>query len=139
MTSTSSMSSSKRHKHDVVDSVPSSSSSTITYTAIVINTHASPPSSVVMPTLRSLAPVRSCVQSMLEDEDAARLLRVSRYTATTLLTGYSFHRHAFLAESASHLRRLTSFYSDYSMSITRMRLAAVFNDPLHDVTTGQSL
>ena len=76
---------------------------------------------------------------MLEDEDAARLLRVSRYTATTLLTGYSFHRHAFLAESASHLRRLTSFYSDYSMSITRMRLAAVFNDPLHDVTTGQSL
>ena len=133
--------SSKRHKaHNADVLVPSSSSSnTHSISNVITIQRSSSHSSVIPLTFHSLTSVRTCVQSMLDDEDAARVLRVSRYTATNLLTGYSFRRRVFFAESAAHLRRLTSFCSHYSLLITRMRLARDFSDPLHDVVTGQSL
>ena len=70
----------------------------------------------------SLMPVRSLLHLLLTDEDAARLLRVSRTAATQLLQGYTFTQHVFELPSVEAMWRLKALYAAYDLRPTRMAL-----------------
>ena len=68
----------------------------------------------------SLIPVRTLLHSLLSDDDAARLLRVSRTVATLLLRSYTFTQHVFEPMNMEEIRRLRALYETYDMRPTRM-------------------
>ena len=72
----------------------------------------------------SLNPVRSCLEEVLTDDDAARLSGVSATGQhSALLSGYSFTKHIFIGQSAAHLRRMKSLFDCYSLRVTRIETA----------------
>ena len=70
--------------------------------------------------LAALFPIRSLLHLLLTDEDAARLLRVGRTVATSLLSGYTFHQHVFEPASVQEMRRLKALCEAYDVRPTRM-------------------
>lgn len=90
------------------------------------------------PFLSALTPVRLLFHSFLTDEDAARLLRVSRTTATSLLASYTFHQHVFEPISVDEMRRLKALYEAYDMRPTRMCQHRDFAEKSRLVAGGES-
>ena len=83
-----------------------------------------PPSSHRL--LAVLSPVRRLFQPFLTDDDAARLLRVGRTAALSLLPGFTFRSHVFLPETEGQLWRLKALYGAYDLRVTRLCLPAGF-------------
>ena len=72
--------------------------------------------------LPALVPVRSLLHLLLTDEDAARLLRVGRTVAASLVSGYTFTQHVFEPVDVEAIWRLKALYEAYGMRPTRMCL-----------------
>lgn len=91
--------------------------------------------------LPRLQPVRHCLHQFLSDDDAVRLLRASRSTATPLLSGYAFLDHRFAFHTMAAVKRGTALFNHYRMRILRMSLPACWTHvgQLVDKETGQSL
>ena len=80
-----------------------------------------PARSSIHPILR-LKPIATVLHLFLEDDDAARLLRVSHSIARTLLLGYTFDQHVFTGETEAQMRRMKALFAKYDMRPTRMAL-----------------
>ena len=92
------------------------------------------------PFIAALLPIRPVLQSFLSDEDAMRLLRVSRTTAFALLSGFIFQRHVFQPETPKEMRQMETVYKPYDLRPTRLCLPMekrryVFNDVPLSLTT----
>ena len=88
--------------------------------------------------LSVLSPVRSVLHLLLTDDDAARLLRVSRATATHLLAGYIFTRTVFQPHSVKAMWRLKALYETYDMKPTRMTLPEDVEELMLEEGSGRS-
>ena len=103
----------------------------------------SPPLSLRTKTLRHLDlsvlfPIRTLLHPLLSDDDAARLLRVSRTTAIHLLTGYTFTRHVFQPDSVAAMWSMKALYEAYGMRPTRMCLPGDLEDLRLEEGSGRS-
>ena len=78
------------------------------------------------PLLDALRPVLPIFHSLLDDADAARLLRTSRSTALALLPSYTFSGSMFEAASVASLCRLRDLCLAYQLRITQLGLARGF-------------
>ena len=70
--------------------------------------------------LAALVPVRVVFQRFLSDHDAARLLRVSRAVATSLLHSFTFQQHVFEPVDVEAMWRLKALCEAYDVRPTRM-------------------
>jgi hypothetical protein len=96
------------------------------------------PSTSSHPLISSLHPVRLLLHAFLTDDDGARLLRVSRTTALSLLAGFTFQQHVFLGDSQLQLQRMTALYEAYDVRPTRMCLSFAASPLTFDHSTGRS-
>ena len=68
----------------------------------------------------ALESVRLALHPLLTDEDAARLLRVSRLFACRVLRHFTFRHHTFVAIDEAQLGRLRALYERFGLRVTRM-------------------
>ena len=94
--------------------------------------------SVSHPFAVSLGPVRLVVHGFLSDDDAVRLLRVSRTVALALLRGFTFHEHVFCGDSEGQLWRLKRLWEKYDLCPTRMCLSSTVTSLSLDEDSGLS-
>jgi hypothetical protein len=76
----------------------------------------------VHPFIVCLRPIRFFLHPFLADDDAARLLRVSRTTSLALMPGFTFQQHVFVALSQVQMLRMRALYEAYDVRPTRMSL-----------------
>ena len=88
-----------------------------------------------------LQPVRHCLHTFLSDQDAARLMRVSRAIAASLLADYAFVDHVFAYEgrTVADVKPSFALYARYRMRILRMCLPRHWNESLVDCRYGRSV
>ena len=87
----------------------------------------------------ALGPARFVLHLFLEDDDAARLMRVSRSVTAAVLVGFRFIQHTFSVDSSAQLHRLRAVYESQGLLITRMETLSSFNEPLEDGEGGSLL
>jgi hypothetical protein len=90
------------------------------------------------PLVVCLQPIRSLLHPFLTDDDAARLLRVSRTTAFALLPGFVFFQHVFEGESQAQMLRMKALYEAYDVWPTLMCLSRSLTEVSLEEGSGRS-
>ena len=76
------------------------------------------------PLINAIKPVRLQLHALLTEEEAARLLCVSRSFTHCLLRSFVFRRHAFIASNDREVRRVLRLHESFDLQVTRLMLSS---------------